>query len=191
MNQLVINHLDTDKAAINILVLSDSHGDVNSVLKTIDHHLAEIDCVLFLGDGAEEIAEAAEIFSTLPFYGVTGNNDYPLPKQALVTFPLERLVSILGVNIYMTHGHLAPYSAVKNWMIKRAGELNADIALYGHLHIPDHEIQADIVRMNPGSLAYPRGGSLASYLIINITENDFTTLFYSTNSNDEITIVHK
>lgn len=191
MDTLIVDDFKTDKTAIKVLVLSDSHGDVNRVLETIEYHLAEIDCVLFLGDGAADIAEAADIFSEITFYAVTGNNDFPLPRSRSVTFPLERLLTILGVKIYMTHGHFARYSDVKNQVVSRASELGASIGLYGHLHIPEYGKHDDVVRINPGSLSYPRGGSHAGYLILDIAENNFNTLFYDADNHQKTAFIHE
>ena len=56
-----------------LLVLSDSHGDLSSVVDIITRWEKHISAVLFLGDGAEELLEAAYIFPDLPFYPSAGN----------------------------------------------------------------------------------------------------------------------
>ena len=90
-----------------LLVLSDSHGDLASVIDIITRWENRISAVLFLGDGAEELLEAAYIFPDLPFYGVTGNNDPHIAPNNRLNFPLENVVEIAGRRIYLTHGHIA------------------------------------------------------------------------------------
>lgn len=191
MQSINYDLFENDKQAIKVLVISDSHGDINLVLKVIEYHLSEIDVVLFLGDGADDIAEAAMIFPTLTYYGVRGNNDFSLPRSSQVSFPLERVVSILGTSIYMTHGHLAPYRAIEPWLIARAESQDADISLYGHLHIPACDIKGDLMLMNPGSLRYPRGGSVRSYVMLDVTMNGFESRFFCADSHEEISNGYK
>lgn len=176
----------TDEKIGRILVLSDSHGDLTTMFDIISHWEAKIDAIFFTGDGAEEFVEAAFMFEKLPFYAVTGNNDFNVAPNSRVRFPLEQNVEIAGHNIYLTHGHIAPYSGVKIEVLKRAKATNATIALYGHLHIPEVYIEDNIWRFNPGSIAYPRGNSQPSYLILKISDNYLEYDFFNAKSHQKI-----
>ena len=43
----------------------------------------------------------------------------------------------------------------KSWICGQ--EVNADICLYGHLHIPDARMEGKTLFLNPGSISQPRG----------------------------------
>lgn len=126
----------SDQELIKILVLSDSHGDGDTVLKIVEKHYDEIEGLIFLGDGAEEIVELSYIYPNLPIYAVTGNNDR-IQRGGRVSFPLEQVIEIAGRRIYLTHGHIADYRDVAEAVIARARSEGASIALHGHLHIPN------------------------------------------------------
>lgn len=154
-----------DQEMMKILVLSDSHGDGDSVLKIVKKHYNEIEGLIFLGDGAEEIVELSYIYPDLPIYAVTGNNDR-IQRGGRVSFPLERVIEIAGRRIYLTHGHIADYRGVAEAVINRARSEGASIALHGHLHIPNQIDAGDVTLLSPGSIRYPRGGSQPSYMLI-------------------------
>ena len=171
-----------------ILVLSDSHGDVATMIDIIAHWEKTLDAVIFTGDGAEDLVEAAYIFDQIPFYAVTGNNDFNISSQTKVTFPLEQMLTLWGQKIYMTHGHIAPYKSVKAEVLTRAKKADATIALYGHLHMPEVYSEDNIFRFNPGSIAYPRGQSMPSYLILKIAADYRGFEFFHAKSHQKLDI---
>lgn len=163
---------------ITYLIFSDSHGALDSVLEVVERCISEIDGILFLGDGAEELVELSYLYPNLKYYGVTGNNDYREQGNG-ICFPLEELIEIKNVKIYLTHGHIAPYSQVQNSVRERAKSQGAAIAFYGHLHRPYYENREGLLLASPGSIAYPRGGSEPSYLLLTIDgESDRVILNY-------------
>lgn len=187
MADIIENTFKSDQSVVRALILSDSHGDIAGMMNIISHHLAVIDLVLFLGDGAEDLVEASYIFPELRYYAVTGNNDFPLPLTGEIMFPLEQSLTILGTKIYLTHGHIAPYSKVKAAVMDRAESIGARIALYGHLHVTESLTKAGIDLINPGSIRYPRGGSLASYAVAEFYEDRYNVLFYNADTHEHIT----
>ena len=46
-----------------------------------------------------------------------------------------------------------------------------DVVVFGHTHIPTYKTIDDIIFINPGSLAYPRGKSDKSFGILTIDNN--------------------
>lgn len=172
-----------------ILVMSDSHGDVATMIDIISYWEAEIDVVIFAGDGAEDLLEAAFIFENISFYAVTGNNDRMIAPNSRVRFPLEQVIEIFGRKLYLMHGHIVPYAGVKAEVLRRAKAANASIALYGHLHISEIYIEDNMWRFNPGSIAYPRGQSEPSYLILKISEGDYLQYqFFHAKSHQKIEV---
>jgi len=56
----------------------------------------------------------------------------------------------------------------------RAAELECIAVFYGHTHLPHYEIIDGIHVLNPGSLAIPFDGTLGSFAIVEISENEFS-----------------
>jgi|SRR5699024_2915181 len=175
-----------DQKGGKILILSDSHGDVTTLIDIVAFWQKAIDVVLFLGDGAEELLEVAYIFVELPFFAVTGNNDAVIAPNSRVNFPLEQTLTLFGHRFYLTHGHIAPYAAVKVEVLTRAKKASASVALYGHLHIPEVYIDDNMRRFNPGSITYPRGNSEPSYLILTINQDYLEYQFFNAKSHQKI-----
>jgi len=132
-----------------LAVVSDTHrrkSQIGKVLKKIKN----ADVLIHLGDNAEDVDEMGLYFSN-PIYSVRGNCDFSLRA------PSERIETIGGKRILITHGH--KYSVKYNLMnLKyRALEVGADIVLYGHTHIANIECNNGIWFINPGSASISRG----------------------------------
>lgn len=141
---------------MRILVLSDSHGDIDSLYKSVNAQ-PDAKVVFFLGDGANDALEAASNFPDRQFYCVKGNNDFAS------TLPLSGLEIVENTRIFYTHGH------AYNDLILAARSSNADILLYGHTHKALTDYRDGLYIMNPGSLCYLMHGFI-SYGIIDITD---------------------
>ena len=61
-----------------------------------------------------------------------------------------------GHIIYLTHGHRVGVHGGTYRLTERARHLGADIAIYGHTHVPDHGTENEVLVINPGSIAKPR-----------------------------------
>lgn len=138
---------------MRIGVFSDSHGDQWALTELLDR-MGYLDAVCFLGDIASDAAfletQLAARPNRPPLYAVRGNNDW------MSTLPDDLLIELGGKRIYMTHGHLCvnPMS-----LALRAKERGAQIALFGHTHIPQQEYAYGVMVLNPGSAGnYCRGG---------------------------------
>jgi putative phosphoesterase len=146
-----------------LLVLSDTHGHISAletVLKWVKDNYT-IDTVVFLGDG---IADMRRTAMTAYFSGewvmVRGNNDYEfsLPEAACLNWN--------GHRFFVCHGHR--YALYRNYdtLVAAAREMEADIVLFGHAHVPTCENAQGIVLVNPGSIGRPRSRIGASFAII-------------------------
>ena len=58
-----------------------------------------------------------------------------------------------------------------NSLYRFAKDNNIDFVVFGHTHIPIYETIDNITFINPGSLAYPRGGSNKAFGILTIDNN--------------------
>ncbi len=143
---------------MRLLVLSDSHGRKNLLLKAVELH-SEADAVVFLGDGERDIDFLKQLHPEIKLHSVCGNCDY---NSSLPTFLLEKFC---GKIVYATHGH---YESVKYSLAglkQKAHTCSASIALYGHTHVPDTTYEDGIWYVNPGSI------SVGRYALVDILDN--------------------
>ncbi len=128
---------------MQILVVSDSHGDFNTLNKLI-RTKPKAEVVIFCGDGVEDFMEVKKNYPDKMFIGVRGNCDWgsQLPNIEIVT--------IAGKKIYITHGHIQNVKYYLDGLKNAAREQNADIALYGHTHEANIEHDDGLWIMNPG-----------------------------------------
>ena len=133
---------------MKILIVSDTHGHEENLERVVEK-VGKIDCLLHLGD-------------------VEGQEDY---NDFFSELPREIVVTIGDYRILMTHGHYYGVSVETSMLKEEALARGCNVALYGHTHRPDLEIESEITVLNPGSLSYPRQhGRKPSYAIMEIDE---------------------
>lgn len=130
---------------MKILVLSDSHGNVNKMkdLFRQDDYRA----VIFLGDVIRDADELARITGAAPVYRVKGNCDF-----GEFNTHDELLIELGGKRIFMAHGHRYGVKGGIGSFEAAARKSGADIALYGHTHIQYHDTKDGLHILNPGAL---------------------------------------
>lgn len=149
---------------MKILVISDTHGAIHEIVKVIEN-MEKPQLILHLGDYVED-GEKIEKETGIKVEMVRGNGDF-FNKR----YEDDKVLEIEGKRIFMTHGHrYGVRHGVLN-LLYRAEELQADIVLYGHTHVPMITKDAGIFVMNPGSPTHPRGFYKSkTYGIINIKD---------------------
>ena len=150
---------------MKILVVSDSHGFDTHLMSVIDR-VKPIDLFIHCGDYGS-FDEYAESFTECPVEIVCGNCDYcsPYPGETLVTAGTHKL--------FVTHGHAYGVKSGLSRLAERATALNADVAIYGHTHMPEKREINGITILNPGSISLPRqAGRLPSFAIIEVDEKN-------------------
>lgn len=149
---------------MKILVVSDTHGDIQRLRSLVRGVRKGIAALIHCGDHDGDALEVQKLYPDLPVYTVRGNCDFGNAS------PLIRVEALGGKKILITHGHRHD---VKGGLINLAYtclENGADICVFGHTHVPMVETyQNSIVMLNPGSLSRPRGFSRASYGVIDIS----------------------
>ena len=81
-----------------LIVVSDSHGNRDGLRAVLNAH-RDADALIFLGDGLNDLTAVRRSGPCPLVYEVRGNCDYDR------TVPSERLVSLGGLLIFMTHGN--------------------------------------------------------------------------------------
>lgn len=157
-------------ASKTILVMSDSHGDRQIVEEIKYHYLGKVDAIFHNGDS--ELDSQDSLWEGI--YVVNGNCDYR------GGYPDTLVTELGGLRIAQTHGHL--YGINYGWQRLDfwAQEVDADICLYGHLHVPDAEVRGKTLFLNPGSVSQPRGLVRERlYALVTITDQAFQVTYYN------------
>ena len=149
---------------MEILVISDSHGNTSNFAKILTRH-PKIEFILHLGDYSHDILRMRELRPTAILEAVLGNCD----RQKL--FPMEQVLPLVGKRIFLTHGHGYGVKSSMVSLVTKGSLEKADIILYGHTHIPKVEMIDGIWVVNPGSITLPKEGNKASYAIVELSKD--------------------
>lgn len=129
---------------MKILVLSDSHGNIGNMERAVA--LVRPRSIIHLGDCWRDAEELHDLYPAIPLEQVPGNCDYARFEAA------ERLLLLEDKRVLIAHGHTMH---VKYGLLPaqyRAQEMNADILLFGHTHVPLVENGGKLIMLNPGTI---------------------------------------
>lgn len=126
------------------VILSDTHGNQESIHK-LEQIFAESDYILHLGDHCTDMREVAKRFPEKT-YVCAGNCDFG--AAGLDEYVLEAE----GHRIFFCHGHRYGVKSGHADLLRRAKELDCDIALYGHTHDAFCEQVEGVYLINPGNM---------------------------------------
>ena len=154
---------------MKVLVFSDSHGELENIKKAIDTYY-EIDTIIHLGDYSKDIDHLKKIYEDKIFIQVAGNNDF-------TEIPNEKIIDINGHKVFISHGHEYNVYFGIDRLYYRLRELGVNTALYGHTHKPLSYFEDDFLILNPGSISYPRGFKVCSFIIMEFLD-DISYKFY-------------
>ena len=153
-----------------LLVMSDSHGDRAVVADIKQRYIGTVTALFHNGDS--ELDSSDSLWEGIQV--VKGNCDYG------GGFP-ERLITQVGaIRVAQTHGHLFGINYSCQRLDYWAQEEEADICLYGHLHIPDACMRGKTLFVNPGSVLQPRGlVAECLYALISVYPDRFVVEYYT------------
>ncbi|XMB66403.1 metallophosphoesterase [Mycoplasmatota bacterium zrk1] len=149
---------------MKILVVSDTHGRTSDLIDIIEKN--KFDKVIHCGD-----SEVDKMMFYFDIDIVRGNS----PSDD--NFPDEKLITLNGLRIFITHGHNYRVNLGLRNLFQKAKTMKADIVCFGHTHVPLIEDKEGIIFINPGSLVRPRKKSKASYMIIDLENSIKITQF--------------
>lgn len=160
----------------DVLIISDTHGRVlrlNELISYRQHLLkdGEVLNLIFLGDGLSDLFGCAQ-YDNIIVHSVRGNCDAsdrfsPYGEE----IPLYRLINIGNYKVFIAHGHTLSVKNTYDELCREASRQGADIALFGHTHIPAIEyikkgtirgVDRDLTIFNPGSLGELFDGSFGN-----------------------------
>lgn len=152
--------------AVKLVVASDSHGSAAALQRVLSAEPGA-HALLFLGDGVRDLEGLDGLFPKLRIYPVAGNCDLGCPE------PQEGLAAFGGAVVFYTHGHNYGVKASLGRLFHTAQARGAQLALFGHTHLPCLEEYDGVTLFNPGSVGRPaRGG--ATYGVIELEGGRFT-----------------
>lgn len=156
------------------MIVSDNHGNLDSLEELVDLYENEIDLWLHCGDSEFRAKDSIwDIFTT-----VKGNMDF---DYSLPSFQKEELGN---EKILVTHGHQESVGFTLDRLNDLAKKENADLVFYGHTHIAKVDRIEDRLFINPGSIVQPRGElRLGSYAIYEKNDEERSISFYDWNHN--------
>lgn len=149
---------------MKILIVSDSHGRNNHLERVLGKE-KDIDFLIHLGDLEGTDAYLKEVLKC-PMEIISGNNDY------FSCIEREKLIELDGHKIFMTHGHRYEVYEGASLLKEIGKELEAEIVMFGHTHIPYLDTEDEVIALNPGSISQPRQKDrIPTYMIMNTLEN--------------------
>ncbi len=134
-----------------VILIGDTHlPRFGRVLpRTLVDALRSADRILHAGDHTEPfVLEMLEAFA--PTDAVAGNND---PPQLAARLPFTRVVTVEGVCIGLTHGHLGPGRTTPERAFRAFAGSDPPVQAiaFGHSHQPLIERRDGVWLLNPGS----------------------------------------
>lgn len=151
---------------MNILVLSDTHGELDRALEMyerISTSICNIDRIFHCGDFFKD-AHEIEAKTGTPVSCIPGNCD-GCSKEHF------KIIDTPAGKIMITHGHMENVNFSLMHLKYLADQHGCSAVCFGHTHVPVNEVSSGIRFINPGSLTNPRGGSKSSCALIIAKEN--------------------
>lgn len=147
---------------MKILIISDTHKNFSALFDPVEKNIDNIDMLIFLGDGLEDLQVLQHVYPELEIHAVRGNCDY-LPAAA------EKIIKAEGFNILAVHGHKYGVKNSIDILKDYADGCGCNIALYGHSHIAKIYWGNDILVLNPGTAnSKVQRGSGATYALLEL-----------------------
>lgn len=151
-----------------LLILSDSHGSRTAIERILRTEASAIDALIFLGDGLRDLELALTQYPKLRAYSVAGNCDYGALE------PTDGLAAFDQTVVFYTHGHMYGVKYDLDTLADAAAARGAEVALFGHTHIPHAQQHGDVFLFNPGSCGRCYTGA-DSYGILTLENGKVTT----------------
>jgi putative phosphoesterase len=132
-----------------LTVFSDTHGDTDNAAAAVRR--VRPDIIVHLGDCVRDAEALRCLFPDIELHMVRGNNDFASRAPLTDFFPAG------GKKLFLTHGHTNGVKRGLKNLMDEAREAGADIALFGHTHIPLCREEGGLLLLNPGAcwgLAY-------------------------------------
>ena len=129
---------------MKILVLSDSHGNMDNMVQAVEREQPAM--IFHLGDCWRDGMRLHKWFPELPFEQVPGNCDFRSLEAA------EKLLFLGDKRVLLCHGHTYGVKQSLTAAGLAAEDQNLDLFLFGHTHKPLVDMRGKTLFLNPGSI---------------------------------------
>jgi putative phosphoesterase len=183
-------------AQARLLVLSDSHGERDTVKEIVQRFGKDCDALVFCGDGLRDVtalcAEGGTRVSEAlppviaavrgncdgvwqePFSGgafcATADGGNPESAYAPAGFrvgaPEHLVFTAAGRTVFVAHGHQYGVKNGRAALVSAAAQSGAGLILYGHTHRAYYAESPGAFVLNPGSCRFGRGNKPASFAVV-------------------------
>ncbi len=132
---------------MKLVILSDSHGAYSMLCKALERE-SDADAIIYLGDGVRDMIRWQEEHPGHRVYLARGNCDMEtyVPDEGVAAFD--------GLVFFYTHGHNYGVKMTASPLAEAAAARGAQVALYGHTHVPLETTVEGVVLFNPGSASF-------------------------------------
>lgn len=160
---------------MKIGVISDTHipNRATSIPTTVLEGFAGVELIIHVGDW-QDMSVYQELTRIAPVEGVAGNVDGEEIQQK---FGVKKVLSINGFKIGVVHGDGKGKTTLKR-VTEAFNNQVVDVILFGHSHIPYHQIHNGIIYFNPGSPTDKRIQKKYSYGILSLEKEIQAELIY-------------
>lgn len=163
---------------MKILILSDIHGDYETLEKIIENE--SFDKLIILGDlfnygFISSDLKNNKIINLLQrnkhnLILIRGNCDNYIDYENLGLFAHDIItIPLNNHNVTLTHGNRYSKGFLPDY--------HGDMFISGHTHIPMLLKEQGIIYINPGSIGKPRGGSSKSYAVFHDNKIEIKTIY--------------
>lgn len=149
---------------MRILVLSDTHGNIEKNFLSKIEKDGKYDMLIHCGDCCKDLNYILSETGIKDYVNVCGNCDFPNSANDI------EIIAVQGKKIIVTHGHTFNVKKNLESIIQYAEKEMADIVLFGHTHKPMSDYFNNVLYFNPGSACLPTYG-VCSYGVITIDED--------------------
>jgi len=188
-------------------IMSDVHCNALAMGRALDELSATVDEVWLAGDAVLQYRFSNEVIESIRDHDITyvvGNHELTLLSQEgeraraaagvrqrnlelMGEAPMRHEVRVSGKRLLMVHASpFAPYSEYVfpgSPELARCADVDADILVLGHTHVPMAERVGSTLVVNPGSLGQggdPAHPGMVSYAVLD-TDSDEVTIHRFTN----------
>jgi putative phosphoesterase len=182
-------------------IMSDVHCNAQAMRRALDELSGHVDDVLLAGDAVLQYRFSNEVIESIRDHRITyvvGNHELTLLSQDgeraraasgvrrrnldfMAESPTQHERQVSGKRLLMVHASpFAPYSEYLfpgSPELARCGEVDADILVLGHTHIPMAERVGTTLVVNPGSLGQggdPAHPGMLSYAVLDTDSEEVT-----------------
>lgn len=152
-----------------MIIFSDSHQlyDVSEII-TWEQSL-DFFPTISIHAGDSQLEYTSKIIKQID-YKVQGNCDFDELFPEVILTEIEEIGNLL-----ITHGHLNAVKVSTTKLEELAENSAANLVVYGHTHILDIRYlnTQDLLIINPGSVALPKGGNPPTYIVVLYTSSNY------------------